>query len=137
MAKSILLIEDHAVFSRVFSSLLQGEVPEAAIATAGDADSAIALATKLQPEYVLMDLNVPGAQGLSLLQEVRRAAPNAMIAVVSADNDPKLVRNIYEAGGQGYISKGMDSGSLVQACVKFIQQGFFFSPSDIDLLRPR
>ena len=135
MAKSVLLIEDHAVFSRLFSSLLQREVPDAAISTAGDADSAMSLATKLQPEYVLMDLHVPGANGLSLLQEVRRVAPNAMIAVVSADNDPKLVRQIYDAGGQGYISKGMDSESLLQACVKFIRQGFFFSPSDIDLLR--
>jgi DNA-binding NarL/FixJ family response regulator len=129
------LIEDHAVFSRVFSSLLQREVPDAAISTAGDADSATSLATKLQPEYVLMDLHVPGANGLTLLQEVHRVAPNAMIAVVSADNDPKLPRQIYDAGGQGYISKGMDSDSLLQACVKFIQQGFFFSPSDIDLLR--
>jgi DNA-binding NarL/FixJ family response regulator len=109
------VIEDHAVFSRVFASLLQAELPDAAIATAGDADSAIALATDLQPEYVLMDLHVPGAEGFSLFQDVRRAAPNAAIAVVSADQDPTLVRRIYEAGGQGYLSKGMDSESLVQA----------------------
>ena len=137
MAKSVLLIEDHAVFSRVLASLLQREVPEAAISTAGDADSAIALAAERQPQYVLMDLHVPGAQGLSLLHAVRQAAPDAMIAVVSADSDQKLVRNIYEAGGHGYISKGMDSESFVEACAKFIKQGFFYAPSDIDLLRPR
>jgi DNA-binding NarL/FixJ family response regulator len=135
VAKSILLVEDQGLFSQALANLLVREVPGALITEARDARSAIQFAAQLQPQYVLLDVHVPGATGLSLLAEISAVAPDAIVAIITGDESPQLIRLIYDMGGQGYIPKSLEPAALVRACAKFIEQGFYFAPEHMTHMR--
>jgi DNA-binding NarL/FixJ family response regulator len=92
---------------------LEGEADFAVVAEARDGAEAIAQAEQTQPDLVLLDVDMPGRDGLAALPDVRRAAPEAFVVVMSAYADePGLAGKVAARGGDAFLDKDLAARSL-------------------------
>ena len=114
MAK-ILIIEDDQDVARLIGIRLRGDGHE--LAFAGDAVTATTAARRERPDVILLDLGLPGGDGLLVLKRLRDLAQLAMTPViVISGKDPGAIRDVaLEAGAVAYLSKPLDSAELLAA----------------------
>src|SRR5919112_2180476 len=106
----VLVVDDH----RTFAELLSGALASAgmdAVGTAHSAAQAVAMAQELQPDIVVMDIQMPRQDGLAATRRIREVAPDAVVAVVTAHRDPDWVVRAAQAGASAFIPK---DGSLAE-----------------------
>lgn len=103
----LLVVDDHALFRESLCQVLAGLAQGAtALLQAGSADEALALA-RANPrlDLILLDLELPGMDGLACLSALAEAAAGARIVMVSARAEPATIRRALDAGARGYIPK--------------------------------
>lgn len=115
-----LLIEDHPIVRAGCRRVLASR-DGLAIVEASSAAEGLRLARERQPELIVLDLNLPDANGLDLLRELLRERPGAKILVFSMYEDPAFVARALECGAAGYLSKNDDPDSLLDALDKVAQ----------------
>jgi DNA-binding NarL/FixJ family response regulator len=109
-APRVLVVDDH----RTFAELLSGALAAAGMRPVGIAHTgaqAVAMAQDLQPDVVVMDIQMPREDGLAATRRVREVAPGAVVAVVTAHRDPDWVVRAAQAGASAFIPK---DGSLTE-----------------------
>lgn len=114
-AYRLLVVDDHALFRRGLISLL-GDMPEfEVVGEAGDGLEALNVLERLHPDIVLLDVNMPRMDGISLVQAIRQGknSPHILMLTISQD-DSDLLRAI-KAGANGYILKNTEPENLRQA----------------------
>ena len=119
---SVLLVDDHALVRRGFRRLLEDDSSIAVIGEASNGDEAIRLAAELKPHVVVMDVAMPGTNGLAATKAIVARNPNAKILMLSMHSEETLVRQAMEAGARGYILKNALDLDLA-AAVKRIAAG--------------
>lgn len=125
----ILLIDDHAMFRQGLKFLLGELNADMQFSEAGSCGPALELIAEDPPSLILLDLNMPGFQGLGALHTVITAAPAIPIAVLSGEDDPRLIRDAIAAGASGFVPKSSRSEILV-AALKLILAGGVYLPTD-------
>jgi len=100
----VLVVDDHVTFAELLSYAL-GDVGMECVGTAHCADEAVALARKLQPDIVVMDIEMPRTDGIVATRQIRDVAPNAVVAVLTAHRDPDWVVRATQAGASAFIPK--------------------------------
>jgi len=106
----VLVVDDH----RTFAELLSGALAAAGmdvLGTAHSAAQAVAMAQDLQPDIVVMDIEMPRQDGLTATRRLREVAPDTVVAVVTAHRDPDWVVRATQAGASAFIPK---DGSLAE-----------------------
>ena len=111
----VLIVDDHALVRSGLRLLLEGEEDITVEDEGGNAEDAIRLARLHKPDVVLLDVVMPGQSGLEAAPEIRRAAPNAQILVLSMQDDPSYVREAFAPGASGYLLKEAADAELVAA----------------------
>jgi DNA-binding NarL/FixJ family response regulator len=109
-APSVLVVDDH----RTFAELLAGALTSCGmtcVGTAHSADEGVAMALELQPDIVVMDIEMPRQDGLTATRRIRAAAPGTIVAVVTAHRDPDWVVRAAQAGASAFVPK---NGSLAE-----------------------
>src|ERR671937_1138942 len=104
MATRILIVDDHPLTREALSSLLDGS-GFAVAGEAADGEEAIELARRLQPELVLLDLSMPGMDGLQALPRLREAAPGCEVVVLTASGTEDNLLAAIRGGAAGYLLK--------------------------------
>jgi DNA-binding NarL/FixJ family response regulator len=107
-AVRVLVVDDHRTFAELLSGAL-GAAGMHALGTASSGAQAVAMAEQLQPDVVVMDINMPRQDGLAATRRIREVAPNTVVAVVTAHRDPDWVVRAAQAGASAFIPK---DGSL-------------------------
>jgi len=103
---SILIVDDHPMFRVALRIAATAAVPDAKIAEVADLAAALAfLDAEPDTELALLDLHMPGSRGLTGLAALRTQFPGLTVLVVSAHNDPGVVRRVLDHGAAGFISK--------------------------------
>lgn len=111
----ILITDDHPVVREGLAGMLAGQPDFEVIGLAADGEVAVSLYTSLQPDVVLMDLQLPRLDGVGAIQAIRDANPDAHILVLTTyDADADIVRAI-EAGATGYLLKDTPREELFRA----------------------
>ena len=107
-APRVLIVDDHRTFAELLAGALAASGMDV-LGTAHTAAQAITLAEELQPDVVVMDIEMPREDGLSATRRLREVAPHTAVAVVTAHRDPEWVVRAGHAGASAFIPK---DGSL-------------------------
>jgi DNA-binding NarL/FixJ family response regulator len=131
----LLIADDHPLFRGALREAVSGLVGRAEIGEAGTFEEVTDLLERGSDfDLILLDLNMPGVRGFSGLMYLRAQYPGLPIVVVSANDDPAVIRSCMEFGASGFIPKTLGVDAMRQAVVRVLQ-GELWTPPDIDLAR--
>ncbi len=126
---TILLAEDHTIVREGFRKMLELEPDLHVVGEAPNGREAIALAVKLRPNVVLMDIAMPLLNGLEATRQVLKVLPTTKVLMLSAHSDFAYVQNATEAGARGFLLKQTSAHEVCRA-IREVQAGrTFFSPT--------
>jgi DNA-binding NarL/FixJ family response regulator len=125
---TVLLAEDHTIVREGFRKMLEFEKGFTVVGEASDGRKAVALALKLQPDVILMDIAMPQLNGLEATRQVLKGLPAAKVLILSAHNDDAYVTNAIESGALGFLLKQTSAHEVCQAIREVHQGKKFFSP---------
>ncbi len=115
MKTRILIADDHEMFRNGLKMLINRRVDMEVIGEADNGQEAISLANVLQPDIILMDVNMPVMDGVEATRRIHSAMPGMKILALSIYSDAVTNRAMLQAGALGYIVKGDDFEKLVDA----------------------
>jgi DNA-binding NarL/FixJ family response regulator len=110
----LLLVDDHALFREGLISLLSYQDDFAVVGEAEDAESALDQARTLQPDIVLMDIELPGEDGVTITQRLKLAMPAITVVMLTVHDDSETLFEAIKAGAQGYLVKNVRSRELLE-----------------------
>lgn len=106
MTIRVLVADDHETFARAVGLLLDGDPDIDVVGQAADGAAAVELAMTLQPDVVLMDINMPGVDGIEATARIVDAAPHIAVIVLTMFDDDENVAAAMQRGATGYLLKG-------------------------------
>jgi two-component system response regulator NreC len=115
MSIRVLVVDDHAVVRSGLRRLLDAEPDIETVGEAPNAERAVFEAMELEPDVVLMDLVMPVKGGIEGMPAVLQAVPTAKVLVLSMQDDPRYVREAFDAGASGYVLKEAADTEVVAA----------------------
>ncbi len=131
----LLIADDHPLFRGALREAVNGLFDRADIAEAGTFEEVTDfLEHGADVDLILLDLRMPGARGFSGLMYLRAQYPGLPIVVVSANDDPAVIRRCMEFGASGFIPKTLGVDALRQAVAQVLR-GEVWTPPDVDLQR--
>jgi DNA-binding NarL/FixJ family response regulator len=131
-AMKILLIDDHALFREGLKFLLRSLDAALEVDEAGNCAKALEHAAARSYDLVLLDLKMPGVEGLDALAALREAIPGIPLVVISGEDNPGVVRAAIERGAMGFIPKSSTPEVLVQALRLVLAHGVYLPPTVLD-----
>jgi DNA-binding NarL/FixJ family response regulator len=124
----VLIVDDHAFIRRGVQSILQSLPEWELCGEAGDGGEAIRLANELKPEVILMDVTMPGLNGIDATRIIRNALPQVKIVLLTLHESPEILRNGFRAGARGYLLKADAEQELLKALRIVVGDGTYISP---------
>lgn len=134
---TVLLAEDHMVVREGLRSLLQAEGDITVVGEAATGQQAVLLARQLRPHVVVMDIAMPGLNGLEATRQIRRDFPKARILILSAHGDEGYVEQMLALGVAGYLLKQTSAHVLSEAVREVHKGNSYFCPSIARRVRER
>ncbi len=129
----LVIADDHPLFRGALREAVSGLFERAEIAEAGTFDEVSKLLEKgADVDLVLLDLTMPGARGFSGLMYLRAQYPSVPVVVVSANDDPAVIRRCMSFGASGFIPKTLGTDDMRQAIARVLKGGVW-TPPDVDL----
>ncbi len=126
----VLIADDHPVFRYGLRALLQAEATlMELVGEATSGEEAVALATQWQPEVILMDVNMPGLNGIEATRRILAATPQIGILMLTMFDDDESVFAAMRAGARGYLLKGVEGEETVRAIIAVSNGEAIFSPA--------
>jgi DNA-binding NarL/FixJ family response regulator len=125
----VLIADDHPHFRDGLRALLVSAPDLEVVGEAGDGEQAISLAAKLQPDVILMDLNMPGVGGIEATRRILRTSPHIAILVISMFEDDDSVFTALQAGARGYLLKGALKAEILRSIRAVASGEAIFGPS--------
>jgi DNA-binding NarL/FixJ family response regulator len=126
---TILIADDHPLFRKGLRALLATVPQVQVVGEAASGTAAIQLVEQLQPNLVLMDLQMPGGNGLTAIRQIAAAHPHVHILVVTMFEDDDSVFAAVRAGARGYVLKDMDDDEMTRAILAVGHGEAIFSPA--------
>ena len=123
----IVLADDHAVLRAGLRSLLAGERDMEVVGEASDGEEAIEAAQRLRPDVVVMDLSMPGTNGLEATRRIVSMEMGPKVLVLTMHSEEEHVVPVLEAGASGYLSKTSADEELIDA-IRVVARGEVFLP---------
>jgi len=124
----VLIVDDHPMVREGVRSMLEPAGVQIA-GEAGTGEDALRMAAALEPDVVLLDLELPDLDGLAVLRRLKAFERPIAVLVVTMHDDPALVRRAVEGGAAGYVLKGVGRGELLSALEAVRHGGSVFDPS--------
>ena len=119
----VLIIDDHAIVRRGLKEVFADEFSELETGEAENSRAALELVTARDWDIVLLDINIPGRNGLEVLSEIKRLRPRLPVLVVSAYPEEEFAIRSLKLGASGYLNKGSASDEMVAAARKAMAGG--------------
>lgn len=125
----VLLAEDHTIVRKGLRSLLDGETGIEVIGEAGDGREAIEKVRQLRPDVVLMDITMPGLNGLEATRQIKKRFPEVKVVILTVHTTEEYILQILRAGASGYVVKQAAPTELLSAIQAAYRGDSFLSPS--------
>lgn len=125
----VLIADDHPLFRAALRLALAEAAPQAAVVEAHDVETLRAAASSApEPDLVLLDLLMPGAKSFAPLAWLRNQFPGTAVMIVSANEDPEVIRRARDFGAAGYVVKSASTQELIDAIRTIVNCGQWFPP---------
>lgn len=111
----LLVADDHTLFRRGIVGLLSAQPDMEVVGEAGSGEEAVRETVKLSPSVVLMDIGMPGVNGLEATREIRKQAPKVQVLMLTMHDREDYLFQALRAGAAGYVLKGADVQDLLYA----------------------
>ncbi len=121
---SVLIVDDHAMVRRGLTSFLQSEEDIEVIGEAGNGEEAIIKTQELVPDVILMDLVMPGMDGISATRRIKQVSPGSRVLVLTSFGEEEKVFASIKAGAMGYLLKDVPAEDLGRA-IRSVAKGEF------------
>jgi len=125
----VVIADDHPVFRGGLRALLEVDPDIMVAGEAGTGAEAVALASRLRPDLVMMDLHMPDLDGIAATKQILHDDPAARILVFTMFDDDDSVFAAMRAGARGYLLKGSSPGDVIHAVHLVISGGAMFGPA--------
>jgi DNA-binding NarL/FixJ family response regulator len=132
---AVLLVDDHAVVRQGLRALIEAEGDMVVVGEAENGRQAVAQTKKLLPDVVVMDVAMPGMNGLEATRQIVRNVASAKVLVLTSYGDEDYVAQLLEAGAIGYLVKQTAAADLLRAIREVRGGNKFFSPAIAKRLR--
>jgi DNA-binding NarL/FixJ family response regulator len=127
MQTRVLLADDHALFREGVKALLAADEFEI-VAEVGNGQDAIQQARRHLPDVAILDVGMPGLNGVDAAREVLRASPRSKVIVLTMHKDHAYLAEALRSGARGYILKSRGAAELIEALREVARGGVFLSP---------
>lgn len=126
----VLIADDHPVFRYGLRALLQTEATMIeVVGEAATGEEAVTLAAQLNPEVILMDVNMPGINGIEATRRILSTTPHVGILMLTMFDDDESVFTAIRLGARGYLLKGAEGEETIRAILAVSQGEAIFSPT--------
>jgi LuxR family transcriptional regulator, maltose regulon positive regulatory protein len=125
----VLVVDDHAVIRRGVQGILSTYPEWDLCGEADNGQDAIRLAGELAPEIVIMDVSMPGMNGLEATRIIHDVLPETKVLLLTLHSSLEFVRSAFRAGARGYVLKSDAENELVRALNVVIGEGTYVSPA--------
>ena len=118
----VVIADDHAIFRTGVRLLLEAEPDVEVVGEAANGDEAVELAQSLQPDVVLMDIAMPGTNGLEATRSIKASCPDIHVLALTIHRSDEYFVEMLKAGASGYVLKGADTSEFLGA-VRVVARG--------------
>lgn len=126
---SVLLVDDHPIVRKGLRSLLDAEADIQAIGEAEDGKEAVEKVGRLRPQVVVMDITMPGLNGLEATRQIRERFSQVQVVVLTMHTAEEYIFQILRAGASGYVVKRAAPSELISGVRAAYRGESFLSPS--------
>jgi len=124
----ILLVDDHPLLRAGLRKVLELEPDLAVVGEAGTGEEALRLARSLRPRIIIMDISLPGINGIEVTKMIKAELPETEILALTIHDDEEYMLEMVRAGARGYILKDVDPGGLIKAIKAALRGESYLSP---------
>lgn len=125
--KQILIVDDHPMMRQGLGQLISAESDLAICGEASNAENALDLINTVKPDLVLVDISLPGKNGLELIKDFQALQPDLPVLVISMHDESLFAERVLRAGGRGYIMKQEGGKKLMQAIRQVLEGKIYVS----------
>jgi DNA-binding NarL/FixJ family response regulator len=133
--KRVLIVEDQTAVREMVAQLVKSEPGFEVVAETGDGQTAYNLCMEHKPDFVILDVMLPGLKGTEVLRRFSKHLPNTRVLVFSGYQSPSLVRELLQAGAHGFVEKSAPLSELKKGIDIVAHGGSYFGPEVARLLR--
>ena len=134
MSIKILLADDHNLIREGLRALISEEPGMAVIAEAEDGRIAVQLTAKLSPDVVIMDISMPGLNGIEATRQILSKSPAPKIIALSMHMERRMILEMLNAGASGYLLKDCAFGEVIRAIETVMSNCTYLSPRIADII---
>jgi len=131
---NVIIIDDHPVVLQGFSFMLQGIPGIRLVETFTDADTGLAYIEREEVDIVLLDINMPGKNGIDACSEIQQLNPDCKIIAISNINEHSIIQRMLQAGASGYLLKNAATDEVVGAIRKVVSGEMGLSKNIQDII---
>ena len=128
MSTKIILADDHQLIREGLCSLLETELGMQVVAQASDGNAVVRLAGEFLPELIIMDIGMPGLDGIEATKQITSKFSSIKIIALSMHTNKLFVMDMFEAGASGYLLKECASAELATAITSVLENNIYISP---------
>ncbi|MFN2196224.1 MAG: response regulator [Anaerolineales bacterium] len=125
MVIRILIADDHGVMRAGLRAMLEGESSVEVVGEATNGEEVLDLARQLQPDIILLDIGMPGMDGIEATRRITKLTPPIKVLILSVYEDESLLREAIRVGASGYIVKRAAGDELIDA-IQAVSKGYMY-----------
>jgi two-component system, NarL family, response regulator EvgA len=131
----LLIVDDHPAMLLALRMMLSKQVPFSILGYAHDAESCLALTRNLNPDMIILDLDLPGTDGFDLIRHIRNITKVVKILIISSSHESVYGNRVKDLGTQGFVNKSV-SGKIIVAAAIAVSQGYtFFTEPPAEIIK--
>jgi len=135
MPTRVVIIEDQTAVRDMITQIVAADPDFEVVAECGDGHSAYSMCVELKPDFVILDLMLPGLNGAEVLRRFSRHLKNTRVLVFSGHQNPSIVRELLQAGAHGFVEKTAHLSEFINGLNIVASGGTFFGPNVAELIR--
>ena len=118
---TILITDDHKLLRDTWAIIFSNDSRFNLVGVTGTGEEAVNIAKQFRPDIIIMDINLPGINGIDATQQIKKYSPSSKVLAVSFHNEPEFAREIIQKGAMGYLTKNSSQEELFKAIEEILQ----------------